>query len=89
MEWWSWLIVGIAIVGAAQAGAVIARVRKAPTQTPDELDLTLTDSARVEIGKSIAAGNLILATKQFRDATGCDLRTAHEAVQRWAKGVQG
>ena len=49
MEWWSWLIVGIAIVGAAQAGAVIARLRKAPTQTPEELDLSLTDAARVEI----------------------------------------
>lgn len=89
MEWWAWVILVVAVIGAAQALATVRVARRALAPTAEECEMRLTPQARVEIGSTIAAGRLVLAVKQYRDATGADLRTAHEAVQRWAKGIHG
>jgi ribosomal protein L7/L12 len=89
VEWWAWLILVVAVIGAVQALATVRAARRALAPTAEECEMRLTPQARVEIGSTIASGKLILAVKQYRDATGADITTAHEAVQRWAKGIHG
>lgn len=89
MQWWQVLIAGLLVAGAARLVPVMLRGRGAPKPTPDECEMRLTPEARAQVGSAIASGKLVLAVKLYRDATGADLKTAHEAVQRWAKGIRG
>ncbi|HEX2705283.1 MAG TPA: hypothetical protein VHM65_05960 [Candidatus Lustribacter sp.] len=89
MQWWQVVMAGILVVGAVRVVVLVLRLRRGLAPTPEECEMRLTPQARAQVGSAIASGKLVLAVRHYRDATGADLQTAHEAVQRWAKGIRG